>query len=192
MTEEQFGRPVIGVVSSFTQFGPGHMHLHDIGQRVKKIIQDKRCFAAEFNTVAVDDGIAMGHDGMLYPTYYPKSVHLCKECALVTDGRFSGGTSGLSIGHISPETAVGGAITLIENGDTIRIDIPNRRLDVDISDEELALRWEREAQKGGVGLLSADQAAKDLDRPAGLCLARLISRQGCEQDDSGLISNASR
>ncbi len=66
MKDEQFGRPVIAVVNSFTQFVPGHVHLHDIGQRVKQKIGELGCFAAEFNTIAIDDGIAMGHDGMLY------------------------------------------------------------------------------------------------------------------------------
>ncbi len=66
MTQEQFGKPVIGIVNSFTQFVPGHVHLHDIGQTVKKEIEKLGCFAAEFNTIAIDDGIAMGHDGMLY------------------------------------------------------------------------------------------------------------------------------
>ena len=66
MTEEQFGKPIIGIANSFTQFVPGHVHLHDIGQRVKQIIEGNGCFAAEFNTIAVDDGIAMGHNGMLY------------------------------------------------------------------------------------------------------------------------------
>ncbi len=64
--KEQFGQPVIGIANSFTQFVPGHVHLHDIGQQVKKIIEEAGCFAAEFNTIAIDDGIAMGHDGMLY------------------------------------------------------------------------------------------------------------------------------
>jgi dihydroxy-acid dehydratase len=66
MKEEHFGRPVIAIVNSFTQFVPGHAHLHDIGQYIKGVIEQKGCFAAEFNTIAVDDGIAMGHDGMLY------------------------------------------------------------------------------------------------------------------------------
>ena len=66
MKEEQFGKPLIAVVNSFTQFVPGHAHLHEIGQMVKKLIEDQGCFAAEFNTIAIDDGIAMGHDGMLY------------------------------------------------------------------------------------------------------------------------------
>jgi dihydroxy-acid dehydratase len=66
MTEEQMSRPVIAVVNSFTQFVPGHVHLHEIGQQVKRLIEEQGCFAAEFNTIAIDDGIAMGHDGMLY------------------------------------------------------------------------------------------------------------------------------
>ena len=66
MKEEQFGRPVIGIVNSFTQLVPGHVHLHEIGQEVKALFEERGFFAAEFNTIAIDDGIAMGHDGMLY------------------------------------------------------------------------------------------------------------------------------
>ncbi|MFO7658587.1 MAG: dihydroxy-acid dehydratase [Bacteroidales bacterium] len=66
MKEEQFGKPIIAVVNSFTQFVPGHTHLHEIGQEIKAIIEKEGCYAAEFNTIAIDDGIAMGHDGMLY------------------------------------------------------------------------------------------------------------------------------
>ncbi len=66
MKEEQMGKPIIAVVNSFTQMVPGHVHLHEIGQQVKAIIESKGCFAPEFNTIAIDDGIAMGHDGMLY------------------------------------------------------------------------------------------------------------------------------
>ena len=66
MKPEQMGKPVIAVVNSFTQFVPGHTHLHKIGQEVKAEIERLGCFAAEFNTIAIDDGIAMGHDGMLY------------------------------------------------------------------------------------------------------------------------------
>lgn len=66
MKEEHFGKPIIAIVNSFTQFVPGHTHLHGIGQQVKKIIEEAGCFAAEFNTIAIDDGIAMGHNGMLY------------------------------------------------------------------------------------------------------------------------------
>ena len=81
-----------------------------------------------------------GMQEMLYPTSYLKSKGLGKQCALLTDGRFSGGTSGLSIGHVSPEAASGGAIALVEQGDLIRIDIPNRTIDVLLSDEVLAQR----------------------------------------------------
>jgi dihydroxy-acid dehydratase len=81
-----------------------------------------------------------GMQEMLYPTSYLKSMGLGKECALLTDGRFSGGTSGLSIGHASPEAADGGAIGLVEEGDTIEIDIPRRRIHLAVSDEELARR----------------------------------------------------
>ena len=81
-----------------------------------------------------------GMQEMLYPTSYIKSKGLGKSCALLTDGRFSGGTSGLSIGHCSPEAAAGGNIGLVKNGDRIRIDIPNRTIDVLVSDEELAKR----------------------------------------------------
>jgi dihydroxy-acid dehydratase len=66
MTNEQMGKPIIAIVNSFTQFVPGHVHLHNIGQQIKTIIESKGCFAAEFNTIAIDDGIAMGHEGMLY------------------------------------------------------------------------------------------------------------------------------
>ncbi|MBN9460174.1 MAG: dihydroxy-acid dehydratase [Burkholderiales bacterium] len=81
-----------------------------------------------------------GMQEMLYPTSYIKAKGLGKVCALLTDGRFSGGTSGLSIGHVSPEAAAGGPIGLVRHGDRIRIDIPNRRIDVLLSDEELARR----------------------------------------------------
>ncbi len=81
-----------------------------------------------------------GMQEMLYPTSYLKSKGLGKACALVTDGRFSGGTSGLSIGHASPEAAEGGAIGLVEEGDMIDIDIPSRSINVRVSDEELTRR----------------------------------------------------
>jgi dihydroxy-acid dehydratase len=89
-----------------------------------------------------------GMQEMLYPTSYLKSRHLGKVCALVTDGRFSGGTSGLSIGHVSPEAAEGGAIGLVEAGDIIDIDIPNRKIAVRLSDEQLAARRSAMQAKG--------------------------------------------
>ncbi len=85
---------------------------------------------------------------MLYPTSYLKSKGLGKACALVTDGRFSGGTSGLSIGHVSPEAAEGGAIGLVEEGDRIEIDIPNRTINLAVRDSELAQRRAAMAAKG--------------------------------------------
>jgi dihydroxy-acid dehydratase len=81
-----------------------------------------------------------GMQEMLYPTSYLKSKGLGAKCALLTDGRFSGGTSGLSIGHASPEAGEGGAIALVETGDVIEIDIPGRTINLAISDEELASR----------------------------------------------------
>ena len=77
---------------------------------------------------------------MLYPTSYLKSKKLGKACALITDGRFSGGTSGLSIGHVSPEAAEGGAIGLVEEGDRIRIDIPNRSIELQVDEATLDSR----------------------------------------------------
>ena len=89
-----------------------------------------------------------GMQEMLYPTSYLKSMHLDKACALVTDGRFSGGTSGLCIGHVSPEAAAGGPIALIEDGDTIEIDIPNRAINVAVSAEELQRRRAKQEARG--------------------------------------------
>ncbi|HCH31690.1 MAG TPA: dihydroxy-acid dehydratase [Oceanospirillaceae bacterium] len=92
-----------------------------------------------------------GMQEMLYPTSYLKSKGLGKACALLTDGRFSGGTSGLSIGHVSPEAAGGGTIALVEQGDTIRIDIPNRTINVLVTDTELASRRTAMDAKGKQG-----------------------------------------
>jgi dihydroxy-acid dehydratase len=91
-----------------------------------------------------------GMQEMLYPTSYLKSMKLGKVCALLTDGRFSGGTSGLSIGHVSPEAAEGGTIALIESGDTIAIDIPNRGIELVVTAEELAARRQAMQQKGAL------------------------------------------
>ncbi len=89
-----------------------------------------------------------GMQEMLYPTSYIKSIHLGAECALITDGRFSGGTSGLSVGHVSPEAAAGGAIGLIQDGDIIEISIPDRTINLALSDEELQARRDKEMAKG--------------------------------------------
>lgn len=85
---------------------------------------------------------------MLYPTTFLKSMGLGKACALITDGRFSGGTSGLSIGHVSPEAASGGNIAIIEDGDMIAIDIPNRGIQLQLSDAEIAARREAQEARG--------------------------------------------
>ncbi len=89
-----------------------------------------------------------GMQEMLYPTSYIKSKHLGKECALITDGRFSGGTSGLSIGHVSPEAAAGGNVGLIRNGDIVEIDIPSRTINVKVDDETFAARRAEEEARG--------------------------------------------
>ncbi|WP_024989851.1 dihydroxy-acid dehydratase [Segatella albensis] len=111
--------------------------------------QEDACNGILEGKVNSGDCVVITHEGpkggpgmqeMLYPTSYIKSRHLGKECALITDGRFSGGTSGLSIGHISPEAAAGGNIGKIKDGDIIVIDIPNRTINVKLSDEELKSR----------------------------------------------------
>ena len=111
--------------------------------------QEDACDGILGGKVKKGDCVVITHEGpkggpgmqeMLYPTSYIKSMHLGKECALITDGRFSGGTSGLSIGHISPEAASGGNIGKIKDGDIIVIDIPSRTISVKLSDEELAAR----------------------------------------------------
>jgi dihydroxy-acid dehydratase len=129
-----------GVDDSLLVFeGPAHV-VESQDEAVENILSDQ---------VKAGDVVIVRYEGpkggpgmqeMLYPTSYIKSKGLGKACALLTDGRFSGGTSGLSIGHCSPEAAAGGAIGLVRNGDRIRIDIPNRRIDVLLSDAELAVR----------------------------------------------------
>ena len=89
-----------------------------------------------------------GMQEMLYPTSYLKSKGLGKVCALITDGRFSGGTSGLSIGHVSPEAAEGGAIALVEEGDRIEIDIPARRISLSVAEQALEQRRARQSAIG--------------------------------------------
>lgn len=119
--------------------------------------QEEACDGILGNQLEPGDVVVIRYEGpkggpgmqeMLYPTSYVKSKHLGDKCALLTDGRFSGGTSGLSIGHVSPEAAEGGAIALLEEGDIIRIDIPNRTIDVLLSDETLAERRRRMEAQG--------------------------------------------
>ena len=137
-----------GVDDSLLVFeGPAHV-VESQDEAVANILADK---------VKAGDVVIVRYEGpkggpgmqeMLYPTSYIKSKGLGKACALLTDGRFSGGTSGLSIGHASPEAAAGGAIGLVRNGDRIRIDIPNRSINVLVSDEELAQRRAEQDAKG--------------------------------------------
>lgn len=119
--------------------------------------QDAACNGILRGDVVAGDVVVITYEGpkggpgmqeMLYPTSYIKSRHLGKECALITDGRFSGGTSGLSIGHISPEAAAGGAIGLVRTGDIIEINIPERSINVKLSDAQLAERRAEEEEKG--------------------------------------------
>ncbi len=121
--------------------------------------QEDACEGILGGRVKAGDVVVITHEGpkggpgmqeMLYPTSYIKSRHLGKECALITDGRFSGGTSGLSIGHISPEAASGGEVGKIVDGDIIDIDIPNRSINVRLTDEELAARPQRPLARGRV------------------------------------------
>lgn len=121
--------------------------------------QEDACDGILGGKVNSGDCVVITHEGpkggpgmqeMLYPTSYIKSRHLGKECALITDGRFSGGTSGLSIGHISPEAASGGNIGKIKDGDIIVIDIPSRSINVKLSDEELAARPQQPLKRNRV------------------------------------------
>ncbi|MEW5007756.1 MAG: dihydroxy-acid dehydratase [Cycloclasticus sp.] len=124
-----------------------------------------------------------GMQEMLYPTSYIKSKGLGKACALLTDGRFSGGTSGLSIGHVSPEAAAGGAIGLVEKGDLIKIDIPNRSMDVLLSDEVLAERRTNMDAKGK----AAWQPVKE--RPRKVSAALKAYAKMVTSADTGAVRN---
>ena len=121
--------------------------------------QEDACEGILGGRVKSGDCVVITHEGpkggpgmqeMLYPTSYIKSMHLGKECALITDGRFSGGTSGLSIGHISPEAAAGGNIGKIQDGDIIVIDIPSRSINVKLTDDELASRPQQPLKRNRV------------------------------------------
>ena len=135
-----------GVDEGMLKFTGNAKVYHSQDEAMNAILNDK---------VVAGDVVVIRYEGpkggpgmqeMLYPTSYLKSAKLDKKCALITDGRFSGGTSGLSIGHVSPEAAAGGAIALIQNGDTIEIDIPERKINLLISDKELIERKNKEEQ----------------------------------------------
>ncbi len=118
--------------------------------------QDDACRAILGGEIKAGDAVIIRYEGprggpgmqeMLYPTTYLKSAKLGTSCALITDGRFSGGTSGLSIGHVSPEAAAGGAVSLVRDGDMIVIDIPGREINAGVPDQELSARREEELQR---------------------------------------------
>ena len=151
-----------GVDDSILVFeGPAHV-VESQDQAVADVLADK---VKEGDVVVIRYEGPKGGPGMqemLYPTSYLKSKGLGKACALLTDGRFSGGTSGLSIGHVSPEAAAGGAIGLIEQGDLIRIDIPNRAINVKLTDAELAARREAMDAKGAAAWKPAEQRPRKI------------------------------
>ena len=126
-----------------------------------------------------------GMQEMLYPTSYLKSMGLGKECALLTDGRFSGGTSGLSIGHASPEAADGGAIGLVEEGDTIEIDIPNRRIHLAVADDVLVKRRAAMDAKG-------DAAWKPVDRQRAVSAALQAYALMATSADKGAVRDVTQ
>jgi dihydroxy-acid dehydratase len=126
-----------------------------------------------------------GMQEMLYPTSYLKSKGLGKACALLTDGRFSGGTSGLSIGHASPEAAAGGAIGLVEEGDTIEIDIPNRRIELMVEKSALVGRRKAMDAKG-------DKAWKPVDREREVSAALKVYAAMTTSADTGAVRDVSQ
>jgi dihydroxy-acid dehydratase len=135
--------------------------------------QEEACDRILKKGVKPGDVVIIRHEGprggpgmqeMLYPTSYLKAMKLGKACALVTDGRFSGGTSGLSIGHVSPEAAEGGAIGLIESGDMIDIDIPNRTINARVSAEELARRRAAMEAKGAMAWKPVEARPRKVSR----------------------------
>ncbi|WP_035578988.1 dihydroxy-acid dehydratase [Hyphomonas jannaschiana] len=135
--------------------------------------QEEACKRILNKGVKAGDVVIIRHEGprggpgmqeMLYPTSYLKSMKLGKACALITDGRFSGGTSGLSIGHVSPEAAEGGLIGLIEEGDIIEIDIPNRTIHAKLTDEEIASRRAAMEAKGDKAWKPAEDRPRKVSR----------------------------
>ncbi|MEN3159427.1 dihydroxy-acid dehydratase [Alkalimonas sp. NCh-2] len=156
--------------------------------------QDDAVAAILAGKVVAGDAVIIRYEGpkggpgmqeMLYPTSYLKSMGLGKSCALITDGRFSGGTSGLSIGHVSPEAASGGAIALVQEGDRIEIDIPGRKIAIAISDEELAERRTAMEAKGA-------KAWKPLDRQRVVSNALKAYAMLASSADKGAVRDLSK
>ncbi|WP_315709034.1 dihydroxy-acid dehydratase [Brenneria uluponensis] len=156
--------------------------------------QDDAVEAILGNKVVAGDVVVIRYEGpkggpgmqeMLYPTSFLKSMGLGKACALITDGRFSGGTSGLSIGHASPEAASGGVIALVQEGDMIAIDIPNRSIVLQVSDSELATRREAELARG-----DAAWTPKSRDRQVSFALRAYASL--ATSADKGAVRDKSK
>ncbi|MBU3005812.1 dihydroxy-acid dehydratase [Paraglaciecola arctica] len=155
--------------------------------------QDTACAAILADEIVAGDVVIIRYEGpkggpgmqeMLYPTTYLKAKGLGKQCALITDGRFSGGTSGLSIGHCAPEAASGGGIGLVEEGDTILIDIPERKIGIDISDQELQTR--RDAMN------ASEKPWKPVSRERKVSLALKAYALLATSADKGAVRDASK
>ncbi len=149
--------------------------------------QEEACEGILDGTVCSGDTVVIRYEGpsggpgmqeMLYPTSFLKSVGLDGKCALITDGRFSGGTSGLSLGHVSPEAAAGGPLALIKNGDIINIDIPARKVNVEVSDKEMMLRLEEQKKRG-------EEAFTPLKRKRKISLSLRLYSQNVSSADKG-------
>ncbi|SHF87194.1 dihydroxy-acid dehydratase [Microbulbifer donghaiensis] len=153
-----------GVDEELWQF-EGPAHIVESQETAVQHILDGKVVAGEAVIVRYEGPKGgPGMQEMLYPTSYLKSKGLGQSCALITDGRFSGGTSGLSIGHVSPEAAAGGTIGLIENGDTIRIDIPARKIEVVLSEAELRRRRDAMDAKGKVAWKPVEQRPRKVSK----------------------------
>jgi dihydroxy-acid dehydratase len=149
--------------------------------------QEEACDAILDGTVCSGDTVVIRYEGpsggpgmqeMLYPTSFLKSVGLDGKCALITDGRFSGGTSGLSLGHVSPEAAAGGPLALIRNGDMINIDIPGRKVNAEISEEEMMFRLDEQKKRGA-------DAFTPLKRKRKISLSLKLYSQNVSSADKG-------
>ncbi len=156
--------------------------------------QDSAVSAILSNKIVSGDVVIIRYEGpkggpgmqeMLYPTAYLKSKGLGKDCALITDGRFSGGTSGLSIGHVSPEAASGGPIALIHEGDTVLIDIPNRTIDIQVAEDEMSMRREAMQKRG-------KQAWKPINRDRKVSNALKVYGSLATSADKGAVRDISK
>ena len=147
--DEDFTKAIVGIANGYSTITPCNMGINKLAQRAEIGIRNAGAMPQMFGTITISDGISMGTEGMKYSLVLRELIADSIETAcngqsmdgvLVTDGRFSGGTYGMVVGHVAPEAAVGGAIALVEEGDTITIDAHARSLHLDISDQELARR----------------------------------------------------